>query len=129
MLSSILPLPLSNPLGSLPSWFIGGLWSLPPMFRGGLGTNFGFAAGPRSLVLQIAYCKLVGLKSLTQTFKVSIKPSVKRIISLDCDTSCTMSASLWNSSIYTSRALVCVSCVSSLKCSSGSPSSNLSMSL
>ena len=97
--SSILPLPRSNPLGSLPPWFIGGLSSLPPWFRGGLGVNLAFVAYPKSLVFQVASCKLVGLKTLTQPLKGSINPSMKSIISLDWDTSCTITAILWNSSI------------------------------
>jgi hypothetical protein len=129
MFSSILPLPLSNPLGSHPPGFDGGLWSLPLVLRGGLGTNFSFVGGPRSLILQIASCKLVGLKAFTQPFKGSINPSVKRIMSLVYDTSCTMIASLYNSSMYTSGSPVFLICVSSRKCYSGSPWSNLLMSL
>jgi len=127
--SSNLPLPLSNPLGSCPPGFIRRLWSLPPALRGGLGTNFGFAASSRSLVFQIASYRLVGLKSLTQPFKGSINPLVKSIMSMVRDTSYTMTANLWNSSMCTSGVPVCLSCVSSHKCNSGSPWSNLSMSL
>jgi len=58
------------------------LWSLLPLFMGGLGENSVFVVDPKSLVFHIASYKLVGLKSLTQPLKGSINPSVKSIISL-----------------------------------------------
>jgi hypothetical protein len=91
--------------------------------------NFGLAAGPRSLVFQMASYRLVGLKALTQPFKGSINPSVKSIMSLVGDISCTITANIWNSSMYSSSIPVCLSWVNSQKCNSGSPRSNLSMSL
>ena len=75
--------------------------------------NFGLATRPRSLVLQMDSCKLVGLKALTQPFKGSINPYVKSIMSLVGDISCTITTNLWNSSMYGSAVPVCLSWVSS----------------
>jgi hypothetical protein len=71
--------------------------------------NFGLAAGPRSLVFQMASYRLVGLKALTQPFKGSINPSVKSIMSLVGDISCTITTNLWNSSMYASAVPICLS--------------------
>jgi hypothetical protein len=61
---------------------MGGIWSIPPGFRGVLGVDLVFFVDPESLFFHIASCKLVGLKALNQPLKGSIKPYVKSIISL-----------------------------------------------
>jgi hypothetical protein len=83
--------------------------------------NFCLAAGPKSLVFQMTFYRLVGLKVFTQPFKGSINPFVKSIMSLVRDISSTITANLWNSPMYASVVLVCLIWVSSWKCSSGSP--------
>jgi len=114
----------SSSLG-LPFQSLWGLfWSLSLCGTKGLGFK---TKSPVSLVCTMASCRVWGLKSLTHPLNGSVNASVNNITKFFSEISYTTTAFRWNSVINASTELVCLNYVKSMKWSSGSLPSNLSI--